>query len=66
MILNFTTSIILAQQGVISTHTDSLKTGQQLQTVMLSYNSVLDGFSAEQRTGSAQKLDKQEIKKLAH
>ncbi|MEY2998032.1 MAG: hypothetical protein RIQ82_1413, partial [Bacteroidota bacterium] len=64
MILNFTTSIILAQQGVSSTLSDSLKTGQQLQTVMLSYNSVLDGFSAEQRTGSAQKLDKQEIKKI--
>ena len=64
VILNFTTSIILAQQGVNSTLTDSLKTGQQLQTVMLSYNSVLDGFSAEQRTGSAQKLNKQEIKKI--
>ena len=64
MILNFTTSIILAQQGVNSTLSDSLKTGQLLQTVMLSYNSVLDGFSAEQRTGSAQKLDKQEIKKI--
>lgn len=64
VILSFTTALILSQETATSIPTDSLKTSQRLQTVMLSYNSVLDGFSTEQRTGSAQKLTKQEIKKI--
>jgi len=43
---------------------DSISPSQQLQTVLLSYNSVLEGFSAEQRTGSAQKITKKEIIQL--
>ena len=43
---------------------DSLNSSELLQTVLLSYSSVLDGFSAEQRTGSAQKITKKEIQQL--
>lgn len=55
---------IQAQEKEAKKVLDSMKLSEQLQTVLLSYNSVLDGFSAEQRTGSAQKITKQEIQQL--
>ena len=63
-LLSFVTSMVMSQETGSTIPTDSLETSQRLNTVMLSYNSVLEGFIAEQRTGSAQKLDKEEIKKL--
>lgn len=43
---------------------DTIPTNEQLQTVLLTYNSVLEGFNSEQRTGSAQKISKKEIVQL--
>ena len=53
-----------AQDKPINAALDSLNKQEQLQTVLLSYNSVLDGFSSEHRTGSAQKITKKEIQQL--
>jgi Fe(3+) dicitrate transport protein len=69
----FSIFILVCNVMVVSIHAqekeskivlDSLNSSEQLQAVLLSYNSVLDGFSAEQRSGSAQKITKKEIQQL--
>ncbi len=58
------TMSIHAQEKDLKIVLDSLNSSELLQPVLLSYNSVLDGFNAEQRTGSAQKITKKEIQQL--
>lgn len=64
LVFNLVFLSIDAQEKDVKILADSIQSSEQLQTVLLSYNSVLDGFSAEQRTGSAQKITKKDIQQL--
>ncbi len=64
LILFWNFALCSAQKMGQYANQDTINTSERLKPVLLSYNSVLDGFNAQQRTGSAQKITKKEIQQL--